>query len=505
MSDGAHQLWIRNLDDEPRPIPGTHGASYPFWSPDSKWVAFFADGLLKKVGLDGRAPREICPAPSGRGGAWGAHDTVVFAPQTESGLSRVNASGGAPVRLTVRGPSHYDHRWPHFLPDGRVLFFVRSSDPGVEGLYVVSLEKPSELHRVRATSSSGLYASGWLLFLDETELMAVPLDLQALQLTGEAVPVGLKVTASSGSHSAMSASSDGVLATWSTPAALGELRWFDRRGTPLGAQGPPGRYVDFRLSPDGKSIAVSRVEANTKSADLAVQDLASGVFSPLSASPRTDASPVWSPDSSRLVFRSSRHGNNALFQVPAHGRGERLIHGSDAAYPTSWLEDTILFHARRAATGYDIRALDSSGAARGVVETPASEVQGQLAPGGRLAYTSDVSGSFEVHVRPFDGKTGATTVSLRGGFDPRWRRDGLELFFIAADGFLNAVDVHGGYPLSVGTRRQLFQTGVQSPGPPYATSFDVTADGQQFLINTPLQPSGAGPITVTLDWTTRIH
>ena len=503
MAEGQRQLWVRDLgNNEAHPVPDTKGASYPFWSPDSRWVGFFANGLLKKAGFDGRAPRDICPAPNARGGAWRQDDTVVFALATPSALLRVQAGGGAPVALTRLEAAHEDHRWPHFLPDGRLLFFVRSADVRVQGLYVVSLEKPSELHLLRPTSSSGLFASGWLLFLDEPDLMAQRLDVRTLQLSGETIPIGLKVTASSALQSAMSASSHGgVLATWSSPSALSELQWYDRRGAPLGSAGLPGQYVDFRLSPDDQSLAVSRIDANAHQADLAIVNLKTGDETALGPSPRTEASPVWSPDGTQLVFLSNRQGVHDLFQVPAQGGSERRIH-TGPAYPTSWVGDTILFHT---ATQHDVRAIDFRGTEQAIVNTPAIEVQAQLAPGGRLAYTSDASGTLNVYVRPLDGKTAATNVSVSGGFDPRWRGDGRELFFMGTDGWLHAVEVQGDRPLRPATPRKLFRVGVQDPRPPYASIFDVTKNGAQFLINVPLRTPGAGPITLTLDWTKRIH
>ena len=500
MAGADAQLWVRELEsNEARAIPGTKGASYPFWSPDSRWVAFFADRRLKKVGFDQRTPRDICAAPNGRGGAWSPDGaTLVFAPATASGLVRVKADGGTPAPLTHLKPSHQDHRWPQFLPDGRVLFFARSLDVSVQGLYVVSGEKPSEPHFLRATDSSGLFASGWLLFADNTDLMVQRLDVGTLRLTGETIPLGFKVTASSAHQSAMSLSSEGSLATWSSQA-LSELRWYDRRGTPGDTAVPPGQYIDFRLSPVDKLLAVSRVEPSTNHADLAIVDLETGVETPLSPSPRTEASPVWSSDGSQLVFRSNRDGaTHDLYTVPTHGGPDRRIHFSGAAYPTSWLGDIIMFHTD---TQHDIWALDSTGNEQAVVNTSATEVQGQLAPGGRLAYTSsDASGTLNVYVRALDGKTGATRVSVDGGFDPRWRGDGAELFFIGTDGHIHVVDVHGD-PLRPRAERKLFRPGAHlTTSAPYLSNFDVTPDGERFLIKVPVQPSSPAPITVTMHW-----
>jgi Tol biopolymer transport system component len=507
--EGGRQLWFRELGlTEPRPIAGTTGASYPFWSADSRFVGFFADRVLKKVGLTGLAPLALCDAQNGRGGAWREDGTVVFAPDTSSPLYRVDDAGGAPVPLTTLGAKHSAHRWPQFLPDGRILFFARSAEPEAQGIYVTSVDRPHEVHPVRAAATSGLYASGQLLFVLDGELMAQPLDARTLRLSSEAVPLGLKVSVSSSLNSAVSTSNQGVLATWSSAATISELVWFDARGTRLGTAGRPDRYVDFRLSPDDRRVALSRVAPATNTPDLAILNLDNEGLTAIASSSQTDASPVWSADGTRLVFRSNRFRDHDLFERPAHGGGaDRFLHSTGfGMYPTDWSADgLILFHMLSKSTRHDIWALDAGNSLREVLRTAASEMQGQLAPGGRLVYTSDASGAIEVYVGALTGGKGPVNVSVNGGFDPRWRADGRELFFISAEGMLMAAEVSGDRTIRVGPARPLFQTPIHGTNPPYLSNFAVTRDGRRFLINVPAQPPGAGPITITMDWLRRVN
>jgi Tol biopolymer transport system component len=509
--EGGQQLWIRELGrTDPRSIPGTSGASYPFWSADGRFVGFFADHFLKKVGLTGRPSQIICKAENGRGGAWREDGTIVFSGNAATSLSRTDANGMAPVELTRLGTGHLAHRWPRFLPDGRVLFFVRSADNDVQGIYVTSVANSQELHRVRPTGSSAIFAADRLLFVVDGELVAQPLDLKTLRLKGEAVPVGLKVSVSSTLDSAISAADRTVLATWGSGGGISNLVWFDRGGRSLGTAYSPDRYVDFRLSPDDKRLALSRVDAISNTPDLAVLDLERKGLTPLSSSSQTDASPVWSADGERLVFRSNRRGLHDLFERPSHGGGDdQFLYSSGfGMYPTDWSSDgrTVIFHGLSPVTKHDIWAFDRTrGSARPLVQTPRDEAQGQLAPGNRLAYTSNDSSTLQVFVRSLQGAGEQVNVSVNGGFDPRWRADGRELFFISNDGTLMAVDIPLDNPIRPGPVRPLFPTAIREASPPYLSSFVVTKDGGRFLVNVPIQPMGAAPITVTLEWLNRVR
>lgn len=512
-ANGSRQLWLRELGrSEPRPIDGTTGASYPFWSPDSRSIGFFAGDQLKKVGLSGRAPQTVCNVVNGRGGAWRDDGTIVFSPDTTTPLFRVSASAGIPVALTKLAAGHVNHRWPQFLPDGRLLFFVQSGDPNVRGIYLTTLDRPEDVRRIRAAAASATYAAGRLLYVLDGELMAQPLNAATLEPSGEAVPVGLNVSVSSTFQSALSVSPGGVLATWSD-TARSELVWVDRGGTRLGTAGSSDRYVDFRLSPDDQRLAVSRVDSAANTTDLAMIELArGGAVTVLTSSPQSDATPIWSADGARLAFRSNRRGVYDLFETPSHGGGDaRLLYSSGfGMYPSDWSPDggSILFHMLGTTTKHDIWSLDLSRrpqpTAEPLLHTSALEAQGQLSRQRRLAYTSDESGRLQVYVRAIDGADGPINVSVNGGFDPRWRADGRELFFISPTGTIMSTEVTTEGQLQVRPPKALFPTPIREPSPPYLSNFVPTSDGRRFLINVPLERPGSQPITVTLNWPSRI-
>ena len=348
-----------------------------------------------------------------------------------------------------------------------------------------------------------------MLFVLDGELVAQPFDPVTLQLSAEAVPVGFKVSPSSTMNSPLSASSSGVLGTWSSIGSLSELVWFDRRGVRLGTAGQPDGYVDFRLAPDERRVALARVDPASNTADLAMLDLGRNFVTALTSSSQTDASPNWSSDGQRLVFRSNRRGLHDLFEKPAKDSGgEQLLYSSGIGmYPTDWSPDggSILFHMLDPATKHDIWSFDiAKRSAQPVQRTQYEEAQGQLALGGRLAYTSDESGQLQVYVRVPGRQQLPINVSANGGFDPRWRADGRELFFVSPEGTMMAADISP-EGLPVPPPRPLFSTKIQPTSRPYLSDFVVTKDGRRFLIKVPTEPPGAGPITVTLNWLERLH
>jgi Tol biopolymer transport system component len=512
----ASQLWIRPLDDvQAQPLPGTEGASYPFWSPDGRFIAFFAGGKLKKIDTTGGMPQVLCTAPVGRGGTWNQDGIIVFAGQGNSPISRIAASGGVVTAATTFDPDQavIGQSWPQFLPDGRhFLYFQRSSKPEHRGIHVTSLDSSSST-RILDSDLMAVYASGHLLFVRDGTLFSQAFDDRTLQTNGDPVRIGDHVgywTAGMG-YAAVTVSPSGVLAHGPRVGLTTGLRWRDRNGASTGPPTAPALYTVPRLSPDQKSIAVGMTDAATAQPDIWVLGLARGTSSRLTSDPATDWFPVWSADGGRLLFGSNRMGVTAIFQKTIGGgqeepAAEGVIPAAGATFPNDVSSDGgLLLYGQLTNRGYDLGVLTLAGQQKAstFLSTPVNEVQGRFSPNTRwVAYASDESGTFEVYVRPFPAATGQTQISIAGGRQPEWRRDGKELFYISADGKLTAVPVTTDGPtFSVGASHALFDVEVAEPNAPYPNDYAVTADGQRFLVNTVVDQPTHPALTVILNWT----
>ena len=502
----APQLWMRALDSlTPEPLPNTQGAEYPFWSPDSESIGFFANGVLKRVDLNGGPPRVLAAAPHGRGGAWSRSGIILFAPHTQRPLYRVAAVGGdaKPLTQVDEGRHEVSHRWPQFLPDDtHFLYFAQAVPPETHAIYVGSLDG-SPPHKLLAAPLSAAYvAPGYLLFVADDALMATRFNAATQQLLGEPSPIVPAIAGSSNFHAAFSASVSGLLA-YASRGASAELVWLDRDGRRHGPAGPPLECVDFRLSPDDRQLALAEVDARTHRPDIRVLDLRRGASLRLTADAATDASPVWSPDGQRIVFRSNRTGQHDLYQKAAHGAADAMVflRSQSGKYPTDWTPDgqRIVYHTDSPGTGSDIWLVSLDGSSpTPLVQTIFDEMQGQVSPDGRwLAYTSLETGQSEVYVRSLSDPTRRWPISAGGGSDPRWRGDGRELFYVSADSSLTSVDFLDGYPAAP---RPLFKVHVVPPGKPYLSNYDVTADARRFLVKVPAHDVTSTPIHVVTNW-----
>ncbi len=517
-SDGTDLIWIRPLNAlSAQPLAGTEGATHPFWSADSRFIGFFADGKLKKIDPSGGPAQTLCDAAQGRGGTWNREGTILFAPTANDAIYRISSSGGTATRLTRFDPSRHEesHRWPYFLPDGRhFLFFVRTTRRG-NGIYLGSLESGEEKFIVPASSNMAYAPSfagspeGLLLFEREGNLMAQPFEAPGFRTTGEPFPIAEKVARYEPTNSAIfSVSQTGVLAYWTGTAGAGQqLSWFDRVGKSLGSVGAPGTYNLPRISPDGTRVAFSLFDPRTASADIWIEEIPRGVRTRFTFAPRGSSSPVWSSDGARIAFLSGPKGANDLYQKPATGSGgeEILLESNEDKSPTDWSTDGrfIAFQnlAAKSNTKLDLWILSvSDHKARPFLQTPFNEGWGCFSPDGRwLAYVSDESGRYQVYVQPFPGPGGKWQISTAGGSQPVWRRDGKELFFIAPDYKLMAVEVvTGGTAFAAGTPRALFQTRAATL---VVRAYDVSPDGQRFLINSLIGDPTSSPITLVLNWT----
>jgi len=518
-SEGKEQLWIRQLDSvTPQLLPGTDKTSYPvFWSPDGRYIAFFADGKLKKMQLSGGPAQSLAEVPNPRGGSWNREGVIIFAPDGTSPLYRVSASGGERTQLTTLDESRQEisHRWPVFLPDGHhFLFVARSPQRENTAIYVGSLDS-KETKRVLSADSSVAYApQGYLLFAREGTLMAQPFDVGKLEVTGEEFSVVEQVRCMLHGQAGFSVSENGILA-YLTGNPATQLTWFDRSGTQLRTVGMPAAYLSLRLSPDEERVAVARTDPLAVSADISLIELARGVASKLTSEPSTDDFPVWSPDASEIVFSSNREGAMNLYRKLSSGAGkeEALLRSNQAAHMQDWSPDGrfLLYRTFGARTKSDIWVLPMFGDRKPYpfLDTEFDEAFARFSPDGRwVAYSSDEVGTSNVYVREFQGSGGSWRVSPDGGSVPCWRRrDGKELFYFSG-GKVMAVDVKAGSTFEPGVPRLLFEksyTGDAANRDQVSRSgggiFDVSRDGQRFLIPILVEERSREPITVVLNWT----
>ena len=537
---GPQMLWIRALDSlEARVLNGTEhvGSSGAFWSPDSRFVAFFADGKLKKIDVGGGAPQTLCDAPGPNGGAtWGREDVILFALVGTRGLLRVSAAGGQATSATTLEGSRQEtsHTRPSFLPDGR--HFTYLVQPG-NVVYVGSLDSTTPT-RLLTADSAAVYSNGHLLFVRQGTLFAQPFDPFRLTLPGEAVQVAESISSNSGiGFATFTASSTGVLtyATGTNAAASNQVTWFDRSGKSLGTVGSIADYRGIELSPDERRLAEHPHEL--PGGDLWVRDLVRDTTMRLTFAGH-NTGPVWSPDGTQIAFGANAPppgqrlltagdvygGTFNLFLKRSDGAGDAsvLVDSEASKLPTAWKQPTswspdgqqVVFDMIDPKTSYDIWAVPVSGdrKPRPLVRTEFQEAQGQISPDGRwLAFTSNRSKRMEVFVIPLSGSAGTWQISTDGGAYPRWRHDGKELFYISTDRKLMAVPIAAvGPAIEPGTPKALFGVRfgatftVGTAWSPVANTpypYVVTRDGQRFLVTVDTsQQATETPLTVVVNW-----
>jgi Tol biopolymer transport system component len=505
--DGKQQLWVRELDSLiPRVLPGTDGAHHPFWSPDSRFVAFFTIGNLKKVDIAGGSVLTLCPAFNGRGGSWNQNDVIVFASNLTVPLYRVAAAGGSAAPLTTldQASGEVSHRFPWFLPDGRhYLFTVRNTNEAKTAIYVGDLES-KDRRRLFAAASNAVYCPpGFVLFMREQTLLAQSFDAAALRTTGDPFPIAEQVSYLTPLiQGQFAVSQTGVLALYTgNLGSNGQLTWVSRDGKPLGTVGPPGIMSLPAISPDGGTVAVSRVDLQSGVNALWLHDLAHGTDSRLTFG-SLDVLPVWSRDGSQILYTSNRAGKWGLWQKPSSGTGnpELLYERPLLTTATDWSRDGrfVIFHTLDPTTGVQIWVLPLSGDRKPYpfLQSPSNGAGGKLSPDGRwLAYQSNETGRLEIYVQAFPGKESKWPVSVKGGTGPIWSRDGKELFYIEADNKLMAVDVKSGARFEHGVPKPLFEARMVPQ-----SGFDVSPDGKRFLLVVPLEQAANPPMTVVVNW-----
>jgi Tol biopolymer transport system component len=524
-ADGGCKLWLRSLDSTTaQPLAGTEGATYPFWSPDSRSVGFVTDNQLKRLDLGSGGPRVLAQVRGSRGGSWNRDGVILVAPVAR-GIHRVSANGGESAPLTALDQQN-SHRFPFFLPDGRRFLFLATGGPETSGLYIGSLdsgtatkltgaaftsEDSAALYVTSARSAESGDPAGWLLWSREGALVAQRLDLEQQALVGDRVTVAESVHSLGVSACLCSVSQAGAIAYRIGEESERQLTFFDRTGRAQGTIGAPGILVAPRVSPvNPRRVAVSR--GSVQRADLWVVDDSSERR--FTFNDGLDQWPTWSPDGRRVAFHSSREGTLNLYVKAASGAGveERLLDvATSPKTGGSWSRDGrfILFNSD---ADLWVRPMTGGSAPWRFLGTRFSEGWGEFSPDGRwVAYHSDESGRYEIYIRPFvagdsSGASSTTSgsqwqVSSTGGMYARWRGDGRELYYFRPDGTLMAVPIAARAEIEAGTAIALFRPRVFGEGvdPGLGPQYDVTADGR-FLINVKLSEDITPPIVLLQNW-----
>jgi Tol biopolymer transport system component len=499
-------------------LDGTQGASYPFWSPDGKFIGFFADGKLKKVEVSGGQPQVLCDAPNGRGGTWNRDGVIVFTPDSlGAGLFRVSSSGGSPLEMTKLDASRSEqsHRWPVFLPDGKHFLYLGSNFAGLlenNAIFLGSLDS-QERRLLVSTSANAAYAEpGYLVYLrDNKTLVAQPFDGRRYVLSGEPHTLSDEVLYTPLVNRAVfSVSSGDILVTQTgRGASLSQLTWFDRSGKPAGTVGMPASFGNVRLSPDGHRVAVDQINPDGRNIDIWIHEPARGATTRLTFDPSPHQAPIWSPDGKQILFSSNRKVTTRLYLKNADGSGsEEEVADLGTFVPVNawdWSRDAkhVLFRK-----GNELWHLSRpEHATKPLLQAKWTVRNAQSSPDGRwMAYASNETGSMQVYVSPFLNGNGKWQVSSAGGQEPRWRQDGKELFYLSADGKMMAVAVTTDASFKAGSPVALFQTHRRQPvSSQDVFSYDVSGDGQKFLILTKVDEANAAPLSVLLNWASDIE
>jgi eukaryotic-like serine/threonine-protein kinase len=512
---GKNVIWIYELGSQRTDsLPGTEGATYPFWSPDGRFLAFFADGKLKKLELSGGPVHTLCDAPSGRGGTWNKDGVIVFAPVAQGGLYRISASGGTPGRISNPDPNKGEgsRRWPVFLPDGTHYLYLAanfSGRKGVDGIFVGSLDSNEKRFVVEATANAAYAEPGFVLFYRDNTLFAQRFDWKGVALSGEATAILTDIQAVPQVRRAVfGVSQNGLLvAQTGSQVALSQPMWFDRKGKELGILGKPDVYGNVSVAPNGRLAAVSKTDVGSQNTDIWTYDLQRDSVKRLTFDPAIHIGPVWSPDATELVFSSSRQLGFDLYTKKSDGTQDEkvIVHDDVDKVPNDWSRDGkyILY-----AGGTDLWLVNVPELQNRIfLKAPSVLKNGQFSPDGKwVAYASNESGRWEIYVTSFPEARGKWQVSVGGGEEPRWRGDGKELFYISSGSKMMATPLTIGANFDAGAPVELFQTIPR----PLVTNKDlfvygVSRDGQRFLVNTQAKEAETESMTVILDWTAKLN
>jgi len=504
---GRPSLFLRSLGSSTaQQISNTEGATYPFWSPDSRQIAFFADGKLKKLDLNGGAPMTVTRALDGRGGTWNIDGTILFAPETQTPIHRVSTGGvlGGPV-TTVDNTrmAETTHRFPSFLPDGRHFLYLRGShaannQDAVNSIWVGDLES-EETFELMQSGTQANYAQGHLFWVRDQFLMARPFSVQDLEFTGEAFAVGEGVVVQLGTwRAAYAVSEAGPLSFQGGLAAEQVLTLFDREGKELGTIGEAAMYSEIRLSRDNRYLAAGVDAEGGGQSDIWVYDLSRNVGSRLTFDDARDTKPVWSPDGKQIAFTSNRGGKSGVFVRSADGRGdaESLFTIEGQCEVQDWSRDGKYLAFDTGIGKNDLWVLNlEDGEAFALVASGFDVGYARFSPDGNwIGYISNEGGKYELYVTRFPSGEGKWQLTKDGAdWLLGWNDAGTELFYLDLEGNLGSVKVAFGDQVVVDLPTMLFSTRA-------GTTWDNKSDGNGFVLGVPDDAGDDFPITLIVNW-----
>lgn len=510
-ASGMDSLWIRRLDSyTDTQLKGTEDARYPFWSPDSRYVGFFAQEKLKKVDVQDGFVQSICDTTLPRGGSWNRQNVILFSKNPEDGLYKVSAAGGVPEVVTKLSSADKEttHRWPQFLPDGdHYLYYIMSGDSKKTGVYAGSLDNSGK-KQLLTSDWRGVFAlPGYLFFTRLGKVFAQQFDPDRLELKGEPSPFTepIRHDVDISGFTSLSISENFMLAAWGGKDVSSRPVVFDRSGRIVKKIGEPASIFDFSLSPDQQKLALALVDPDTLTSDIWIEDLARGSRSRLTTHPQNEITPVWSPDSADIVFSSDRSGLNQLYRASVNSaRKEEQLTGSEGwKYPYAWSPDGkyLLFDVT-SKSQFDVWALQPAASATTFpfLQSESGELNAAFSPDSQwVAYDADESGRPEIYVEGFPPPGRKFQISVNGGSRPMWRQDGKELFFLSSSGEMMSASIQFEKgTLVAGIPRALFRF------PPAAlkdnTPYSVLDNGDAFLVNLLENPQSNPPLHVVVNW-----